>query len=62
MRAYLRHYSDEVDDDEERVLFDFLYNEDKKREAFTRKIFGSYKEFEKELQKVFRDRDEKLYA
>ena len=32
------------------------------REDFTNKVFASYTRFESELQKVFRDLDEKQYA
>jgi hypothetical protein len=42
---------------------DFLTNEkDKDRDDFTNMVFDDYKEFEKEVQKVFGDTDEKLYV
>ena len=47
----------------ESTLKDYLkFSEEDARDDFTNKVFNDYKEFEKEIQKVFRDTDEKLYA
>jgi hypothetical protein len=40
-----------------------LTNEkDKDRDDFTNIVFNDYKEFKKEVQKVFRDTNKKLYT
>jgi hypothetical protein len=39
-----------------------MYEEETDWDDFTNTIFKAYKEFEKEIQKVFGDIDKKLYA
>ena len=47
----------------EPTIKDFLTNPDNDdREEFTQNVFADYSTFEAEIQKVFGDTDEKLYA
>ena len=47
----------------EPTIKDYLaYDSEDDRDDFTNTVFGSYKEFEKEIQKVFGDTNEKLYT
>ena len=41
---------------------DFLIEKVADQDNFIVKVFGKYKEFEKELTKVFGDTDEKIYT
>ena len=47
----------------ESTIKDYLkYNDDEAYNDFTNKVFNDYKEFKKEIRKVFRDIDKKLYT
>ena len=47
----------------EPTIKDYLaYNSEDDRDDFTNTVFSSYKKFKKEIQKVFRDTDKKLYT
>ena len=45
----------------EPTLRDYIINETKNQRSFTRTVFDDYDDFEKELRKVFRDQDKKVY-
>ena len=44
------------------TLKNYLIVREVDQDDFTTRVFGGYKEFEKEISKVFRDTDKKLYA